>query len=468
MLTYSFSNIGSDSMYRYLYKCIKNDIISQNLNIGYKLPSKRAFAKNLGISVITVENAYAELIAEGYIYSIPKKGFFVADIKNSIHKSESKIKTENLVLSSGEDKYIADFTSNQTDTNIFPFSVWSKIVREVLKENQNGLLTNPPCGGIMSLRVAITKHLKDFRGISVKPEQIIIGAGTEYLYSIIIQLLGFEKVYAFENPGYHKIAKIYEKHNVKCNAISMDEYGISIDELESTNSDIAHISPSHHFPTGKIMPVSRRYELLGWASKSDSRYIIEDDYDSELRMTGNPIPTMLSIDMSEKIIYINTFAKTLASTVRISYMILPKHLAEKFYSEMAFYSCTVSNFEQYTLSKFINDGYFEKHINRMRNYYHNKRDVLLDKLKSSKLKPYISILEENAGLHFVLKIDTKISDEDFCRIALKNSIKINPLSIYYYNESEPKNSGCFIINYSSIKEENIDEAVNILYDIIKK
>jgi len=354
MLTYSFSNLGTDSLYEHLYKCIKNDIIDGTLRINEKLPSKRTFAQNLGVSIITVENAYTQLMAEGYIYSIPKKGFFVSEIK-TIKKEQTASalsQIQEVAFIPAQPKYFANFASNQTNINNFPFSIWAKIVREILNENQQELVTNPPSGGILALRKAIAKHLKDFRNIDVTPEQIIVGAGTEYLYGLLIQLLGFEKKYAVENPGYSKISLIYKKHNVSCDFISMDKSGVQIDVLE-------------------------------------------------------------------KVIYINTFTKTLASTVRISYMVLPKHLLHKFYSELSFYSCTVSNFEQYTLARFIDDGYFEKHISRMRNYYHTKRDTLLDIIKNSPLAPYVTIREENSGLHFLMKLNTTLSDSDFCIAAEK-------------------------------------------------
>lgn len=465
MLTYSFTDIGSDCLYQHLYKCIKNDIIQQILCPGEKLPSKRTFAKNLGISIITVENAYAQLLAEGYIYSIPKKGFFVSDIKTVDSKKTSILSSENVQLSSGVSHYLADFTSNQTNSDNFPFSIWAKLIRRILNDYQQELVTNPPCGGILELRKAIAKHLREFRNIYVEPEQIIIGAGTEYLYGLLIQLLGFDKRYAVEDPGYNKIYRIYQKHNVACDLISMDSYGINVNELEQRKSDIIHISPSHHFPTGIVMPISRRYELLAWASKADSRYIIEDDYDSEFRMTGKPVPAMQNIDVLEKVIYINTFTKTLASTVRISYMVLPKHLANKFYTELSFYSCTVSNFEQYTLAKFIEEGYFEKHINRMRTYYHSKRDLLLHALRNSRLAPYVKIMEEDAGLHFIVNLKTDLSDQDFCLLAEQNGILIRALSSFY--AQPPKDvEHFFVINYSSLPEDSIKPAIDIIYNII--
>ena len=208
MLTYSFTNLGSDSLYQHLYKCIKNDILQGILPVGEKLPSKRSFAKNLGISTITVENAYAQLISEGYLYSIPKKGFFVADC--NVHAVEKKnhelpeITAQNLHLTAPNSTYFVDFSSNQTDMENFPFSIWAKLIRELLHENRLELLTNPPSGGILPLRKAIANHLLAFRGMHVLPEQIIIGAGTEYLYSLLIQLLGNNKDYGVEDPGYKK------------------------------------------------------------------------------------------------------------------------------------------------------------------------------------------------------------------------------------------------------------------------
>ena len=461
MITYTFTNTGSDSLYEYLYKCIKNDILQGNIRAGEKLPSKRTFAKNLGISVITVENAYEQLIAEGYIYSIPKKGFYVTDLRKEVETEKKTVTKEMVPITGGESGYFADFTSNQTQSELFPFTVWTRMIREVLGENQIQLMTNPPCGGIYPLREAIAKYLKEFRGMTVLPEQIIIGAGTEYLYGLLIQLLGTDKIYAVENPGYRKIAKIYRSWKVACEYIDMDEEGVQIGELQRKRVDILHISPSHHYPTGIVMPVSRRYELLGWVAKSNSHYIIEDDYDSELRLGGQPIPTMQSIDVSDRVIYMNTFTKTLASTVRISYMILPPPLLEQFYERLSFYSCSVSNFEQYTLGKFIEEGFFEKHINRLRNHYHKKRDILLGAIRESRLGDLVHISGEEAGVHFLMEIQTEKEEEEFLTCAQTQGIRLSPLSAHYHNrETERKN--VYVMNYSSVQMEDTQEIVRRL------
>lgn len=466
MLTYSFADLGSDSLYEHLYKCIKNDIVNGVLAIGEKLPSKRNFAKNLNISTITVENAYAQLMAEGYIYSLPKKGYFVADISTSLLENNpltvsSPLKPAATELPIQQEPYFADFVSNSITANNFPFSIWAKIIREVISEESQALMTNPPSGGIPELRIAIAQYLFQFRGMKVDPAQIIIGAGTEYLYGLLIQLLGNDNTFAVEDPGYRKIAQIYNSHHAACRHIPLDKQGVKLSALEESGADIIHISPSHHYPTGIVTPISRRYELLGWASKSPSRYIIEDDYDCEFRLQGKPIPSLQSIDVMEKVIYINTFSKSLASTIRISYMVLPHHLLERFYQQLGFYSCTVSNFEQYTLARFISQGYFEKHINRTRNFYKTQRDTLLNNIKNSPLASRSSIMEEDAGLHFLLKLDTTQSDESLIEKAKQAGLHIACLSKYYY-KPEKQMEHTLVMNYSGLEPEKIPEAVTRL------
>ena len=475
MLTYNLTATGSDSLYESLYKCIKNDILQGKLCAGEKLPSKRSFAKNLGISVITVENAYGQLSDEGYIYSMPKRGFYVSDI-DMVANPNTSAKTSadaNLFDDSASiacSPYFADFSSNQTDSEIFPFTIWTKTVRSVLNDNRIQLMINSPCAGILPLRNAIAHYLRDFRGMQVFSHQIIIGAGTEYLYGLLIQLLGKNLIYGVENPGYHKIGKICKSMGVTYRHVDMDESGVSIHELEEKKIDIIHTSPSHHFPTGIVMPVSRRYELLGWAAKKKQHYIIEDDYDSELRLSGKPFPTLQSIDVSGKVIYMNTFTKTLASTVRISYMVLPEDLAKRFYSELSFYSCTVSNFEQYTLAQFMENGSFEKHINRLRNYYQNKRDAILKELKSGSIGKYITIQEEEAGVHFLMHIQSDCTEAEIVEKAKAGGVKLDPLSRYYIKNTEKHEQNgqenpyenTYVMNYSSVNMENIKKVVQVL------
>ena len=468
MLTYSFENTGSDSLYEYLYKCIKNDIMSHNLAPDYKLPSKRSFAKNLGVSTITVENAYEQLIAEGYIYSVPKKGYYVSDIaKLSGFLPVSGISREKTETPLHEcekpaPEYFADLTSNRTNSENFPFYTWAKLMKDVMADKKEELLKPSPSEGVYELRCAISRHLKAFRGMDVSPSRIIVGAGTEYLYTLLIQLLGQDKIFAVEEPGYGKIRQIYKSNRAKCISIPMDKEGVDINALSASSAGILHLSPSHHYPTGIVTPISRRYELLGWALKSDGRYIIEDDYDSEFRLLGKPIPSLESIDVSEKVIYMNTFTKTLSPTIRISYMILPVSLTERFRQKLNFYSCTVSNFEQYTLACFIDKGCFEKHLNRMRILYRRQRDTFIDEIGKSPLSELAEIHEENSGLHFLLEVKTELTDEELALRAADNGLKISFLSSYYSDKSLAV-PHTLVINYSALTQEKIKETVRRLY-----
>lgn len=465
MLTYSFSNIGSDSLYSYLYKCIKNDILNGNLKSGEKLPSKRSFAKNLGISVITIENAYEQLAAEGYIYSIAKKGFFVSDLKDlQGFKVPDKL-PETKSDRSASREYVADFTSNKVNKDLFPFTIWAKLIREVLRDSQEALLTSSPGNGIYALRKTIAEHLFAFKGIHVNPEQIIIGAGTENLYSQIVQLLGHDKVYGVEDPGYLKTTAVYEANAVEVKHIPFNRNGINIEELEHEQVSVAHISPSHQFPTGIVTPISKRYELLGWASREADRYIIEDDYDSEFRLTGQPIPTLYSIDTTGRVIYMNTFSKSLTPTLRISYMVLPEKLVQRYHTKLSFYTCPVTTLIQLTLARFIEDGYFEKHLNRMRNFYKRQRDLLIDLISKNELSKYVSVSEENAGPHFLMHLNIPCSDLQLKAILDTHNIKIQALSDFFFNK-ENKSEQTFLLNYSSLTEEQLHKSVKILNEVI--
>lgn len=464
MLTYTFENAKGESLYEHLYNEIKKDILSFSLSPNEKLPSKRALAKNLNISTITVENAYAQLVAEGYIYSIPKSGFYVSDISQRKMPVSKKVVDEPEAVESVPG-YFADFVNNYISSEYFPFSIWNRLMRNIMSDYAKKLMVRSPSQGVAKLRRAIAAHLYQFRGISVSPDQIIVGAGTEYLYGLIIQLLGRDKLYAVEEPGYRKISKIYDSNNINSVHIGLDELGIDIKALEKSRADILHISPSHHFPTGIVTPISRRYEILSWVSKSPDRYIIEDDYDSEFRLLGKPIPSLSSIDVLDKVIYMNTFSKSLSSTIRISYMVLPKALMDRYNQTLSFYSCTVSNFEQYTLAEFIEKGYMEKHINRMRNYYRAQRDSILCAIKSEKYFNRTKIKEENAGLHFLLEVDTDMSDTMLVERARKKGINISCLSQYYYDKSHAKEH-TIIINYSGIDREIIPSAITRLYQAL--
>lgn len=425
MLTYELDRTIREPLYVQLYNFIRMDIESGVLTAGSKLPSKRSFAQHLGISLITVENSYSQLLAEGYIRSEVKKGYYVEKIEKKMETSEifEPEETENEML-------------EDSDNKLFPFTIWAKIMRDELSENQTKLLTKPPFEGVYELRKAISEHLRNFRNIQASPNQIIIGAGTEYLYMLINILFGSNYIFGLEDPGYSKIANIYNEYNIKCEYIPMMEDGMDVDYLKKNKVDIIHISPSHHFPTGAVTSIGKRYALLEWSSKSPDRYIIEDDYDSEFRLSGKPISSLYGIDVIDKVIYMNTFSKSLASTIRISYMVLPKSLMKRFHERLGFFSCPVSTFEQHTLARFISEGYFERHINRMRRHYKKRKEELFEDMKKYDIFENSVISGENSGLHCVVKFDTQKTDEELLEEVVSYGFKASMMKDYYFINRE--------------------------------
>ena len=448
MLTYTFEKHSGVSLYEQLYRHIKEDILSGRLAAGEKLPSKRTLSSHLELSVITVKNAYEQLIAEGYIYSQEKRGYFVSRIDHPLHPG----KANTLPQREEEPTYELDLVTNSISAEYFPFTVWSKTMRQTILEQDTDLLQPPPFNGARSLRCAIADNLQQFLGMTVDPEQIVIGAGTEFLYYLLIQLLGRDRTYAVEDPGYGKIGRIYESNQVTLRRIALDEAGLSADALRQSGADVVHISPSHHYPTGIVMPIARRQELLRWADEQPGRYILEDDYDSEFRFVGRPIPTMFSTDRHERVIYLNTFSKTIAPSIRISYMILPLHLLEEYRSRLSFYACTVSSFEQHTLAAFMAQGRYEQHINRMRNRYRQKRDAVIDAIRTGPLGGRVEILEQDAGLHFLLRLDTKMTDDALRRAAAEKGVRLALLSDYYDSPAAAPQH-VVVVNYSGIELE---------------
>lgn len=439
----------------FIYNSVKSQILSGSLAPDSKLPSKRSLALNLGVSIITVQNAYAQLISEGFIYSIEKKGFFVTDL--STYEANQKSPEKICEKSTEDEHFSVDFTSNTTSAEKFPFTLWSHTLRQILSSGDQKLLQSTDVKGVLELREAISNYLRDFRNLDVSPQQIVIGAGAEYLYGLVVQFLGREKLFAVENPGFKRTKEIFEMNGANCVPLKIDESGMNPELLKKSNANVAHISPNHHFPTGIVMPVRRRMELLSWCDEDENHFIIEDDYDSEFRFNGKPLPTLQSLAPQSKIIYMNTFSKTLSPSFRIGFMVLPPSLLGAFEQKMTCYSCPVSAFVQFTLAKFMRDGFFEKHINRMRNYYRNLRNSLISEMQKSGLMRFCEIQEEEAGLHFLLKIKNGKSGEEIKKSLANQGIKISLLSDFFYGEQ--KSEPIFVINYSALKKENLSRTV---------
>jgi len=450
MLTYELKKSPGVPLYEALYRCIRGDILSGKLPAGEKLPSKRALAQNLEVSKITVEAAYSQLLSEGYIRSQEKVGYFVEAVERQARQQP----VPSPAGMAPRREYDLDLTANGTER--FPFSVWSRLQREVMLDYGEALLLPLPNQGVAELRRAIAAHLAGFRGMQVRPENILIGAGTDFLYNLLIQLLGREKTYAVEEPGYGKIRKIYAAGGVTCVSAPMDALGVRPEFLG--RADVLHFSPSHHFPTGLVTPVSRRMELLEWAK--DDKWIIEDDYDSEFRFNAHPMPAMQALDGRGRVIYMNTFSKSLAPSIRISYMVLPGALMEQFQRRLGFYSCTVPSFEQYTLARFLSRGHFERHINRMRKFYKSRRNAVMSLLEGCAFSRRLSILEQDAGLHFLLQVRTQRTDRELTAFLADAGIRVKALSEYYHDGCEDRH--CLVVNYSGLKEDALRQALELL------
>lgn len=341
-------------IYLQLYKQLRDDIVEGVFTYNSKLPSKRLLADELGISTITVEHAYALLCDEGYVESRERSGFFV------IFRQ-----TDGFASAAAAGKTLSAVSPAVQNYPVFSASLLSRTMRKVLTEYQEVLLEKSPNAGCTELRNALKQYLLRNRGIQVEIDQIIIGSGAEYLYGLIVDLLGRDKIYAIETPSYDKIEKIYRGAGVTCEMLPLSEDGIDSAALASSNADVLHTTPYRSFPTGITASATKRYEYIHWADHSD-RFIIESDYGSEFSVASKPMETLYVLSDRDNVIYLNTFSKTISPSLRIGYMVLPKRLVKPFEEKLGFYSCTVPTFEQYVLTELISNGDFERHINRVR------------------------------------------------------------------------------------------------------
>ena len=448
-------------MYLYLYRCMKSDIISGNLRAGEKLPSKRRLAENLSVSVITVENAYACLLAEGYLYYVEKSGYNVSAIE-TVPLLKKRFSDYTLPQNT---PMAVDMRGGQTDTGSFPVSQWCRLTRKIMTERSEDFFR--PCGmsGTRELRAAIADYMRRNKSIDVSPDCIVIGAGTEYLCYTVTRLLGRDKLYGMENPGYRKVSTVYESSGAACVYLPLDGKGLSMAAVRESTADVLHISPNHHFPTGRVTTAARRYELLAWAAEQEGRYIVEDDYDSEFRFDGHPLGSLFSDDKNGRVIYMNTFSKTISPSLRIGYLVLPPELMELYVKKSADFSCTVSTSEQLTLAEFISGGYYETYIGRMKKAYGIRRERFFQMIAESGLSEKLKIQEESAGLHFILALTTPLSD-----LQIKEKASENGIGLAFLSDCLVGNGDAFahslLVNYSNTEEAAFGAVLDFLYDIL--
>ena len=460
MLSFHLNRTGHIPLYEQLYDYIKKEIIEGRLKYGSKLPSKRKLSEFLKVSQNTVENAYEQLVAEGYIEGLPRKGYFVLAYEDLEYvQSETNLTTEK---SKEKQNIKFDFHPSRIDTENFPFSQWRKYARDTIDYAHRSLLLHGDKQGEFELRKQIARYLYHARGVKCTADQIIIGAGSDMLLQQLILLFDKNTVYGIENPGYHVILNMLKSFQNQVQPLEVDDEGVKVESVENANIDAVYVTPSHHFPYGSVLSVNRRIKLLNWASERERRYIIEDDYDSEFRYSGKSIPSLQSMDHSDKVIYLGAFSKSFIPSLRISYMVLPKPLLQKYKeNELSYYHCSVSRIDQHILAQFMKEGDFEKHLNRMRKIYRRKLEKTLNVLKPYKDK--VNVIGEHSGLHIVLTIKNGMEEKELVELALNAGIKIYPLSSYLLEKKadpEPK----IIFGFAGIPEQELETAIELLLE----
>ncbi|MBQ4617764.1 MAG: PLP-dependent aminotransferase family protein [Clostridia bacterium] len=339
--------------YLQLYRQMRDDVVAGVFRYGDKLPSKRLLAEEAAVSVVTVEHAYAMLAEEGYIEPRERSGYVVV------------FRTEDGFTGEGEREALPLVRETTVSPSAFPFSLYAKTMRRVISDYGERLLERSPNAGCVELRRAIARYLGRSQGINVAEDQIVIGAGSEYLYTLIVELLGRERVYAIENPSYQRIEQVYRAAGLTPLRLPLGADGIESAALRAAKADVLHISPYRSFPSGVTASASKRHEYLRWGEQ-DERVLVEDDFESEFALTDKPAETLFSHTRRDNVIYLNTFSKTVSPALRVGYMVLPRRLCETFEQKLGFYSCTVATFEQLVLSELLNGGDFERHIHRVR------------------------------------------------------------------------------------------------------
>ena len=466
---------GDRPLYEQIYQYIKDEIRRGNIRPEKQLPSSRELAKSLKVSRSTTQLAYEQLVSEGYLEAVPRKGYFAASLDGifpPVARSAATVRSDQKIkLSAGteqenarrqlfRDEFEVDFSPRGIDLEGFPYATWRKISRSVLKEEDRELFLKGEPQGDLILREAIRDYLHAARGVNCDASQIIIGAGNEYLQMQLSQLIGRDAVIAMENPTYRQAYRVLSGVGHKVMPVGIDKNGFCVKEINGQDVQAAYVMPSHQFPTGIVMPVRRRQELLSWAGEEPGRYLIEDDYDSEFRYKGKPIPALQGMDQNGRVIYMGTFSKAIAPAIRVGYMVLPESLLSVYLEKGRFYSSTVSRVDQRILANFISGGYFERHLNRMREIYKGKHDVLLGELKP--LEKRFEITGEFAGLHVLLKDKKKETEQSLLEKAAKNRVRVYELSGFYMEEAQAKETSTIVLGYAGLTEEKIRKGVELL------
>lgn len=445
-------------LYEQIYRYIKKDIQNGRMKSGEKLPSTRALCRYLDVSRSTVELAYEQLLSEGYLEAEPYRGYFVADV-GGLYRLETPVSRPSRDKKTLKESFRYDFTPNGVDLKFFPYNTWRKLTKECIQDDNAEMFRLGDPQGESGVRRAICNYLHQARGVNCTPEQVIIGAGNDSLLMLLNSVIGIRHKVAFENPTYKRDYRLFQNLSYEVCTVDMDSQGMNVQKLRSSGADIAFVMPSHQYPLGIVMPLKRRLELLKWAGEKEGRYIIEDDYDSEFRYKGKPIPALQGYDSGERVIYIGTFSKSIAPGIRISYMVLPQPLLEIYHERSGFLHSTVSRTDQQILQRFIEGGYYERHLNKMRALYKSRHDTLLTALRQMETK--FHIMGEHAGVHLLLQFSERYTEQGLIAQAASVGVKVYGLSEYSVETNE-KQKPTILLGYANLSEEEIRQAARLL------
>lgn len=464
-------NDSRKPLYEQIYDYIRMSIADGKISRGEKLPSTRFLAGHLQISRSTVELAYEQLLSEGYIESKPYKGYYASDISELYLGEEKKEQTkrEEQRLSDQkkiEEEYQIVFSPDRNDFEYFPYSTWRKISKEILSVDDPYLLYAGEAAGERALREAVCSYLYHARGVKCRVEQIVVGAGNEYLLILLAQVLGTKKRVAVENPTYLKAYRTLENMQYEMIPLERDASGIKIEEVQKMEPDIVYTMPSHQFPMGTVMPLKRRLELLHWAAEKEGRYIIEDDHDSEFRYKGKPIPSLQGSDTNGNVIYIGTFSKSISPSIRVSYMVLPESLLDAYNATCGFYASTVPKEQQMILASFLNGGYFERYLNKMRGIYRGKHDYFLSLLKKEAWVH--KIYGDHAGMHLLVELNGNMTAQEVVAAAKEKGLRIYDLEEYMIPGQKKQIGGysTLLLGYGALNEAEMEKGIKIIRSIL--
>lgn len=453
-LTTALDPASAVPLYEQLYRSLAAEMRAGTLTAGTRMPGKRRLAAELSVSVNTVDTAYQMLAAEGYLTARERSGFTVQEylaLPQGVQPPAAPSAPAAVHPADAAPPVQFDLSTRGVDPGLFPFRTWARLQKELLYSSPQ-LLTHGDAQGDMELRQALADYLEEYRGVRCTAEQVVVGAGMEYLLSLLAPLLPGKT--AVENPGYQRAKQVLENNGVACCCLPVDADGLSVEALSGSGAAVCYVTPSHQFPTGVTMPAGRRTELLHWASRCPGqRYIIEDDYDSEFRFDTRPLPSLQGMAGADgPVVYLSTCSRSLAPGIRIAYMVLPRQLLGAWQAKYRLYSGTVGRFEQQTLARFITGGYFTRHLARERTAYKARRDALVAALRTSFAPEELTLAGLHTGLHLLAQLKDPPPDAALRAAARQYGVRCSLLSDYDLTGTAHSAAGTLVLGYGSLPD----------------